>query len=62
MNPEQFATIHAIFRRLATTLGVMVVAIPIAFVSTTVAFSFMVLYAVGAIATVIVEARRDAPR
>jgi len=54
-------TIHAIFRRLATTIGVMTVAIPIAFASTTVAFSFMVFYAVAAIGTVIVETRGDAP-
>ena len=39
----------------------MTVAIPIAFASTTVAFSFMVFYAVAAIGTVIVETRGDAP-
>ena len=42
------------------TFGVMTVAIPIGFASTMVAFSFMVLYAVGSIATVIVETRREA--
>ena len=56
------AAIRAIFRRLATTLGVMLVAIPIAFASTRVAFSFIVLYGVGSIASVIAETRRDAPR
>jgi hypothetical protein len=40
----------------------MLLAIPIAFASTTVAFSFMVLYGVGSIASVIAETRRDAPR
>jgi len=54
------ATIHGIFRRLATTAGVQVVAIPIAFASTRVAFSFMVFYGVASIASVIVETGRDA--
>jgi TMEM175 potassium channel family protein len=57
-NPSPVA-IHGIFRRLAMTIGVMLIAIPIAFASTTVAFSFMVFYGVGSIATVIVETRRD---
>jgi hypothetical protein len=54
--------IRGIFRRLAMTIGVMLVAVPIAFASTTVAFSFMVFYGIGSIATVIVETGRDAPR
>jgi uncharacterized membrane protein len=53
-------TVHEIFRRLATTIAVQVVAVPLAFVSTTVAFFFLVFYVLGSVATVIVETRRDA--
>jgi uncharacterized membrane protein len=56
------AAIRSIFRRLMTTIGVQVVAILLAFASTKVAFLFLVLYALGAVATVIVETRRDAPQ
>jgi uncharacterized membrane protein len=56
------AAIRAVFRRLATTLGVQVAAIAIAFASTTVAFSFMVLYGLGSIGSVIVETRRGFTR
>ena len=54
------ATIRSIARRLVTTIGVQVVAIPLGFASTEVAFFFLVCYALGSVATVIVETRREA--
>jgi uncharacterized membrane protein len=52
-------TVRSIFRRLVTTIGVQIVAISLAFASTEIAFFFLVCYALGSVATVILETKRE---
>jgi uncharacterized membrane protein len=63
LHPSVSSTaVRSIFRRHAMTIVVQLVAIPIAFVSTMVAFALMLVYVVASIASVIAETWRDEPQ